>query len=567
MYALTRVKKEALTSLKKAIGKKYPVSIDMLGEPPDPKMGDVSFPCFALAKGMGRNPAEIATEIAAKIGPSSLIARVVAVGPYVNFSVDPIAFTQAVLSDVVKDGKRYGKSTTGRGKKVLVEYANLNTHKEIHIGHVRNLALGKSLVELLRRTGYSVTPVAYINDLGNNVARALWGVMKLHPGEEPPEDALNWLGSIYAEATAALEADEERKAEVSQIQRDLENMEGEVVPLWKKTQKWSMDALKAAYAELGLELDRIYEEHELIDETHEIVKKLLTQGIAKMSQGAAIVDFESEGLGVNLLRKSDGTLLYNAKDLALAYRKEADYAADRSLIVVDTRQSLAFKQLSKTLQRMGFPREVLHIPYDFVTLPEGAMSSRKGNIVRWTDVRDAMIEKLSQATRERHADWSDRKVRENARALAFASVQFMMLRQDPEKTLVFDMDEAMSTDGFSAPYILYTLARIESMKRKAEVLPEVIADKLTHPVEVMLARQIAHYPEVIQAAAAQYKPSLVAHYVFSLAQTFARYYEEVRILDANQLQFASARLALCDAVRQTLENALLSLGIPLVKEM
>ncbi|MBP9828285.1 arginine--tRNA ligase [Patescibacteria group bacterium] len=567
MYALTRVKKEALTSLKKAIGKKYPVSIDMLGEPPDAKMGDISFPCFALAKGMARNPAEIATEIAAKIGPSSLIARVVAVGPYVNFTVDGAAFVGAVLTDVVKDGKRYGKSTTGRGKKVLVEYANLNTHKEIHIGHVRNLALGKSLVELLRRTGYGVTPVAYINDLGNNVARALWGVMKLHPGEEPPEDALNWLGSIYAEATAALEADEERKAEVSQIQRDLENMEGEVVPLWKKSQKWSMDALKAAYAELGLELDHIYEEHDLIDETHEIVKKLLTQGIAKMSQGAAIVDLESEGLGVNLLRKSDGTLLYNAKDLALAYRKEADYAADRSLIVVDTRQSLAFKQLAETLDRMGFPREVLHIPYDFVTLPEGAMSSRKGNIVRWTDVRDAMIEKLSQATRERHADWSDRKVRDNARALAFASVQFMMLRQDPEKTLVFDMDEAMSTDGFSAPYILYTLARIESMKRKAEVIPEIVPEKLAHPVEIALAREMARYPGVIQAAAAQYKPSIVAHYAFSLAQIFARYYEEVRILDANELQFASARLALCDAVRQTLENALLSLGIPLVKEM
>lgn len=568
MYALAAAKKEIFTSLKKALGKKFPLTVDMLMDPPKPEYGDVSFPCFALAKGLGRNPAEIATELAAKIGLGKYVKEVKSAGPYVNFYFDERSFSAHVLSDVSKSKARYGKTTTGKGKKVLVEYANLNTHKEVHVGHLRNMALGLSTVRLLRMNGYEVTPVSYINDLGNNVARCLWGIEKFHAGEEPKDgERLNFLGKVYSEATNAIGDDPVKKAEVSDIQRQLENGEGEWLALWKKTHKWSMDGLKEVFAEFELELNKIYLEHELIDETHAIVKKLLTEGVAKVSEGAVIVDLEEQGTGINLLRKTDGTLLYNAKDLALAYKKEDDYQADRSIYVIDARQSLAMQQLAQTLKRMGFPRDVFHLSYDFVTLPEGAMSSRKGNIVPWSDLRDAMFSKLSAETVERHKDWSTRKVASNAKALTMASVKFAMLKNDPDKVLTFNMDEAMAHEGFSAPYILYTIARISTLLKKADILPEHHPELLTEAREIQLLRQLAKFPEVIQSAGANFAPSHIAQYAFELAQEFAGYYESVQILtDANHDRL-SARLELCNAVRQTLTNAMSTLGITVVKEM
>lgn len=568
MYALDTVKKEALTALKKAIGKKFGVSVDMLVRPPKSEYGDLSFPCFALAKGEGRNPAEIATELSAKIGPTKHIRRITSTGPYVNFTFDETAFGTVVLSDVLKGKKRYGRSTTGKGKRVLVEFANPNTHKEVHIGHLRNFAVGQAAVNLLRVNGYDVTPVSYINDLGNNVARCLWGLKKLHNGEEPaPAERLNFMGQVYAEATREIGEDPEKLAEVSEIQRQLENGEGEWVALWKKTHKWSMDGFKEVFAEFDLTIDRIYLEHTYIKEAHEIVNKLLTDGVAKMSQGAVIVDLEDEKLGVNLLRKSDGTLLYNAKDIALAYHKEADYHADRSMYVIDVRQSLAMKQLAATLKRMDFPREIIHLGYEMVTLPEGTMSSRKGTVVRWTDLRDAMIKELVDSTKLRHPDWSEKQVRTTAKALAMAAAKFMILRQDADRVIVFDVQEAMATEGFTGPYILYTIARISSIEAKTEILPELHVELLSHPTERSLIAKLAAYPEVVHMAGAHFRPSSIAQYAFDLAQEFARYYADVRILDDANQNIVAARLALAYAVRQTLMNALDILNISVVKAM
>ena len=567
MYALEIARKEALTALKKAIGKRFVVTNDMLEKPTKPEYGNIAFPCFALAKGMERNPAEIATELAAKMGPTKFIRKMTAVGPYVNFTFDEEAFAASVLADVLKGKKRYGRLTTGKGKRVLVEFANLNTHKEVHIGHLRNCMLGTATTNIFTANGYETTPVSYINDLGSNVAKCLWGLKHLHPNEEPAEgERLNFLGRVYTEATRAIEEDPTKKDEVSEIQNQLESGEGEWVTLWKTTHKWSMDNLKAVFDELGLTLDKIYLENELIGETHEIVNKLLTDGIAKMSEGATIVDLEDEKLGANLLRKSDGTLLYNAKDLALAYHKEADYHADRSIYVVDARQSLAMKQLAATLKRMGFPREITHLGYEMVTLPEGAMSSRKGNIVRYSDLRDAMIAELLASTKLRHPDWSEKQVKTTAKALAMAALKFVMLRHDPDKVLVFDMHEAMAAEGFTGPSVLYTIARIYRLEEKADVKPDASGAALRHPREMELVKLLADYPDVIALSGAHLRPSVVAQYAFELSAAFASYYAEVRILDGEH-EAVAARLALGYAVRQVLVNAMDILNISIVKTM
>ncbi len=568
MYALAAAKKEAYTALKKALGKSATVTVDMLLTPPKPEYGDLSFPTFELAKGLKRNPAEIASELAAKIGPSKYLKTISAVGPYVNFTFDDQVFSGHVLQDINKTKGRYGKSTTGKGKKVLIEYANPNTHKEVHVGHLRNFAVGLAAVKILEFNGYDVIPVSYINDLGNNVAKCLWGLKNLHPGEEPAEgERLNFLGKVYAEATANIGDDEVKKAEVSDIQRQLELMEGEWVPLWKKTQKWSLEGLTTIFNQFGLEFDRTYLESGLIEDTNNIVRRLLTEGLAKMSEGAVIVDLEDQKLGVNLLRKSDGTLLYNAKDLALAFRKETDYDADRLIIVVDARQSLAMRQLAATLKLMNFPGDVQQLAYDMVTLPDGAMSSRKGNIIRWDDLYQAMFAKLSKETADRHKDWSTRKITSTAQALTLSSVKFVMLRQDPEKVLTFDMDEATAAEGYTAPYILYTLARINTLLNKADIAPELRVEKLSETSEHKLIKLLAKFPDVVQQAGTTYRASVIAQYAFELSQEFASYYEAVRILDDKDADRVTARLGLLAAVRQTLTNAMAALGIGVVKEM
>ena len=568
MHAHALAKKEIFTSLKKAIGKQFTLSVDMIGAAPKPEMGDFAFPCFALAKGMGRNPAEIATELAAKIGPSSMIRKIVATGPYVNFFVDSATYGNAVLSDVLKGKKRYGRGTTGKGKRVLVEYAQPNTHKEFHVGHLRNAIYGQAIVNLTVANGYDVIAAAYIGDIGAHVAKAVWGLKKFF-GETKiaKEERVNVLGDAYTRATQYIEEHPDVKEEIAEIQRKLEAEEQPWFGLWEETRQWSLDDFKKIFAELGVKPSVWYYESEVEKPGKELVNTMLVQAIAKKSEGATIVDLAEENLGVFLVLKTDGSSLYATKDLALALQKDRDYHADRQIFVIDVRQSLYMKQLFATLKRIDFHKELMHLGYEMVTLPDGAMSSRKGNIIRYIDLRDAMVSALFDSTKLRHPEWKEKKIAANALTLTLAAVKFMMLRQDPGKIIVFDMEEAMSTDGFSGPYMLYTIARIQSLMGKTSLVPKPDAGLLLHPIESLLLKRLAEFPDIILQAGIDAKPSSIAQYAFDLAQEFSRYYAEVRILDGADDATLGARVALVAAIDQVLRNAMDILGIDVVKEM
>ncbi|NBS41250.1 arginine--tRNA ligase [bacterium] len=567
MYAIQRAKQQVLTELKKAIGKEYTPSVDELSYPPDVKMGDLSFACFALAKGLKRNPAELATEIAAKIGPKEFIKSIVALGPYVNFTLDGSAFPSAVISEIGELGGKYGTSDVGAGKRIMVEYAQPNTHKELHVGHLRNFTVGQLLVNVLRANGYDVIPTSYINDLGANVARCVWAVKNLANGVVPEgEDPMTFLQRMYVEATARGEADEKVREEVSQIQRDLEEGKGPLRSTWKKTWKWSVAYIKAAFKELGLPIDVWYFESDLIKDTKSTVEDLIKRGIVVSSQGAWIVNLEEEKLGANLLVKTDGTLLYNAKDIALALKKEEDYHPLRSLYVIDARQSLAMNQLFATMKRMGFDRDLEHVSYEFVTLKDGAMAGRKGNIVRYEAFRDDMLAMAAEETRKRHADWNEKNIAKTARAIAFGAIRFAMLKQDLDKVIVFDAKEAMSFDGFTGPYLLYTYARMKSILKKAKNVAAVPPCVFTQPAEHKLVSMLAKYPETVFAVGQSGRLSTVAQALFDLCKTFAEFYEQVPVLSAEPDVVAS-RVALVRAASVALENGLGLLGMDIVDEM
>jgi len=569
MTTLHQAKQLVLTELKKAVGKEYTPSVDDLSYPPDAKLGDLSFACFSLAKGLKRNPVEIATEIAAKIGPKGFIRSIASAGPYVNFSLDDAAFCGTVVAEVAAEKKAYGTSEVGAKKRIMVEYANLNTHKDVHIGHLRNMLVGQTVIDVLRVNGYDVIPTSYINDLGANVALCVWAVKNLAHGVIPEgEERISFLQRMYVEATALSKADEKVHAEVSQVQRDLEAGKGPLLSTWKKTHSWSVKYLKAVFKEFNLPIDVWYFESDLIKDTKRTIEDLIARGIVTSSQGAWIVDLEEEKLGANLLVKTDGTFLYNAKDIALAMKKEEDHHPMRSIYVIDARQSLLMQQLFATLKRMGFTKDLQHLSYEFVTLKEGAMSSRTGNIVRWEPFRDEMFKIATEETARRHADWDAKKVAKVAHAVAFSAIRFGMLKQDLDKKITFDMAEAMSFEGFTGPYLMYSFARMKSILKKGSKGRRVEGSKSREwvPAEHALALALAKYPEVVFAAGQTLRISTVSQYLFDLCQAFSTFYENAPVISAEPAVQAS-RLAIVEAAAQTLKNGLALLGIETVDEM
>ena len=568
MYTLDKARKEALASLKKTLGKKFPVTTDMLTTPPNPELGDLAFGCFSLAKGQGRSPLEIATEIAAHLEPSTLINKISSAGPYVNFHFNEANFASLVLHDVLKMKKRYGQGTIGKGKKVLVDYAQPNTHKEFHVGHIRNALLGQAIINVLKASGYETVGAAYIGDIGAHVAKALWGYDKWYKDVKIEKaDRAKVLGEIYTRATQFVAEHEEAKAEIAEVQRKLEAEEEPWTSMWKETREWSLASFRSIFAELGVKPDVWYFESQVEKPGKELVRKMLVDGIAKKSEGATIVDLEEDKLGAFLILKTDGSSLYATKDLPLAFKKDADYHADRQIFVIDVRQSLYMKQLFATLRRLNFTPDLVHIGYEMVTLPEGAMSSRTGNIVKYEDLRDTMQAKLAAETAERHADWREKKIKANAEVLTQAGIAFTMLRQDPGRIITFDMAEAMSVEGFTGPYILYTIARIYSLEAKADMPSIMLGEQLTHPLEQQMLRQVADFPNVVSKTAASFQVSMIAQATYNLAKIFAEYYHEVRVLDDVNRERKGARLALMAAVRQTLMNGCELLGMESVKEM
>lgn len=568
MYTIQKAKTEFLQAIKQAAPAGFVPSLEDLEVPPDQKMGDLAFPCFDLAKGLKRNPAEIATELAAKIGPKGFIAEAKAVGPYVNVVLDTKPFGEAVYAQMKELGDEYGTSDVGQDKRLMVEFANLNSHKDVHIGHVRNLFVGQAAVNLLKASGYDVIPVAYINDLGLHVAKSIWCMKTHHMGEEvAPENRIAFLRDVYVEANRILEEQPSLSAQVTETFQHLEEQRGDEIALWKETRGWSIDYLKQVYDELDLTVDHWYFESEVIGKTKKIIEELIKKGIVKESEGAWIVDLKDQDLGVNLLIKSDGTLLYNAKDLGLAMKKEEDYHPTRSIYVVDERQSHALRQLFATLKLMGFERELQHLSYEFVTLEGGAMAARKGNVIRYEDLRDALLEEARRETSSRHEDWTKKKIEKITRAIAFAAMRFSMLKQDNGKKIIFNLKDAVSFEGFTGPYLLYTYARIQSLLKKAgRKKPKATAATLTHPTEHQLVFLLAKYPEIVFDTAQTLQPSMLSQYLFDLAKTFAEFYEHVPVLTKEGSE-RSERLALVKSVGEVLEFGLALLGIDLIDEM
>ncbi len=566
-----------------------PVNASEIVIPPTSEVGDVAFGCFKLAKTLGKSPAELAIQLAEKLtGTDVTIASAVAAGPYVNFRLHLPSLMQRVVAEAATQGEAFGQNDSRKSETILFEYANPNTHKEIHVGHLRNFILGASLVRILRRSGANVIPVSYINDIGTHVAKCLWqlvtsqGVLIEGFGMAQVDAVIDavplekhsarYLGQVYADATKALEEkSEEKQAQVSAVHAALEGHDPAWEALWRETKRWCMDEMAQIFDELGVRIERQYFDSECVDRAHAILNQLEAKGIAQMSQGALVIDMEAEKLGFMLLRKSDGSLLYAAKDLALAELKLHEYPAlQQSLVLVDVRQSLNFRQLAEALKRMGVHQSFGYLGYELVTLPEGAMSSRKGNIITFHSFRDTVIEQAKSTTVARHVDWNEGKVEYTAWCLAQAGMKYGMLKQDPEKPITFDIKAALAFDGDTGPYIQYAVTRLGSILKKANVTDTLQSDLdfsgLSENAERALLVRIAQFTEMCRRAAREMKPSIVSQWCFALAQDVNAFYRDVPVMDA-AFGIKQARLQLVMLARRTLIQGLDLLGIAVPEEM
>lgn len=547
-----------------------------LVNPPQSHLGDLAFGCFILAKNLKKGPPQVSGEIAANFPSSPYIEKAQAAGPYLNITFTPKAHGDLVLKTVL-DGSYFKKPLVEKLPKTMIEYSQPNTHKELHVGHMRNLCLGDAIVRMLRYSGRDIISSTFPGDMGTHVAKCLW-YMKKHNQEPAPANGKGeWLGRMYSKANLLLEdqigtpQEEVNRQELTAILKQLESAKGPYYDLWKETREWSIQLMKKVYKWADVEFDEWYFESEMDAPSTAWVKELFAEGKLEMSEGAIGKNLESENLGFCLLLKSDGTGLYATKDLLLAKHKFEDKQIEKSVYVVDMRQALHFKQVFRVLEMLGFEqaKNCFHLQYNYVELPDGAMSSRKGNIVPLTDLVHKMEDHVKTTYLSRYKDeWSIEDVELIAGQVAKGAIFYGMLRMDTNKKIVFDMNEWLKLDGESGPFIQYSYARIASLGRKfprASQAPDW--SLLTHASERQMMQSMGGLNTAIAQAAENFKPSAICGYLYDMAKNFNVFYHECPIGTEKDVATREARLALAEAVGRTLKEGLAVLGIPAPEKM
>src|SRR5512138_331862 len=530
---------------------------------------------------------EIAEQVKAEIGSVPGISRVEAVKGYLNLYFTTSEYARRVVDEVLTSAADFGRGAP-KGERVMVEYAQPNTHHSFHIGHYRNTMLGEVLARLVEFAGFDTVRASYPGDIGLGVITILWAYDKFYKGQEPQgvHERGQWLLKIYAEATAMLEPKEnetpEEKAkreaydaERREMYRKWDAGDPYVRELWRVTREWSLEELRDILEMLDVKMDVWFYESEVDEPSKAIVDELIAKGIAEdeRPQGPVIVKID-EKLGLTkekyrtmVVLRSDGTTLYSTKDLALAKRKIEQYHVDRSIYVVDFRQALHFQQVFKILELWGFPQaaKCYHLSYGYVTLPEGAMSARRGRVVLFKDVADEAVKRVLAVESERSGNIPEAERVEIAKQIGLGALTYSILSVDNNKDIVFNIDEALSFDGRTGPYIQNAHVRATSILKKSslkvEDLPPTTFDFELTKHEIELIEQISRFPNAVQQAANEYRPLVMAAYAYDLANAFHSFYHAVPVLQNEDENIKNARLRLVAAAKQTLANALRLLDI------
>lgn len=536
--------------------------------PPNKEMGDYAFPCFKLAKIFRKAPNAIAEDLAGKIQPTDDINKIVNLGGYVNFFINKESLAKKVINQVLSEKENYGKSEFGKGKTVVVEFSSPNIAKPFHIGHVRTTVIGNALSKIYQSQGYHVEKLNHLGDYGTQfgkliVAYKLWG-----DKQAVEKDPIKELLKLYIRFHDEAEAKPEMEDEAREWFTKLENGDQEAKELWQWFRDESLKEFSRVYDLLDIDFDSYVGESFYSDKMPAVIEELKEKNLLVESDGAMIVDLEDSKLPPALIQKRDGSTLYLTRDLASAFYRKKIYNFDKSIYVVGAQQELHFKQCFEIIKRMGYDwyKDMVHVQFGMVALEEGTMSTRKGRVVFLEDVLNQAIDRTRQIIEEKNPDAEN--IYEVAKAVGVGAVVFQELSNSRIKDYTFSWDRTLSFEGETGPYVQYTHARCCAVLRKADqpISADINYEALSDQDAADVLSVLETFNKSIMTAMKKNEPHIVTRFVLDLAQAFNKFYHNSPILVEDD-DLRAARLALVEATRQTIENALKILGMKAPQKM
>jgi len=558
-----------------------------IGFPPSPDLGHFAVACFPLAKQFRQSPVAIAEKLADNMAADDVLQKVVATGPYLNLTVSTALLFGDLCSEIIAKKNSYGESAGGDDKRVMVEYLSPNTNKPLHLGHLRNGALGMSVARLYESTGHRVVKANLINDRGVHICKSMLAWQRWGDGSTPAsegEKGDHFVGSWYVRFAREADRDADLENQVQQMLRQWEAGDRETVDLWKRMNSWVYEGFSRTYHDFGLEFDVFYYESNTYKLGKDVIRKgLAAKVFAKDAHGNTVFDLPAKEFGqekngeakkVTVLRP-DGTSLYISQDIATSILKIEEHNLNFSIYVVGSEQEYHFKCLFQILADLGYEwaQDCYHLSYGMVYLPEGKMKSREGKIVDADDLIAEMNKLAEDEIRRRdpEATLSDDEVKSRAQKIGLGAVKFYLLRVRPTQSINFDPAESISFDGFTGPYCQYAYARIFGILEKAGsagwVLENVDFSQLGNPEELQLLQKLIEFPAEVEGAVRELNPSRVAAHIFNTAKAFNQFYNKHQVIQAGNQQLVNARLALIKATAVVIKKGLDLLGIDVLENM
>lgn len=553
-----------------------PVDRIIIETPPKQEMGDLAFPMFPFARDFKKAPPAIAADLMEQLG-QSLPGSVKTSGPYLNVFIGREAVFTSIIKLVNNQKEDYGKTSSLKDQKVMVEFSSPNTNKPLHLGHLRNDILGESTARILEAAGAEVKKVNLINNRGVHICKSMLAYSLFGNGDTPESTGKkgdHFVGDYYVKFNNWVKEDPSADEKAQELLKKWEDGDEETRELWAKMNKWTLDGINETYERTDISFDTFYYESETYLSGKDIVLKGLEDKIFyKDDDGSIRLDMSDIGLDTKVLLRSDGTSVYVTQDLGTAIARHDDFPFDRLVYVVGNEQEYHFKVLFYAFKKLGFDwaDQLHHLSYGMVNLPEGKMKSREGTVVDADDLveqlENLVVEEIKNKGREEDLD----DVKGTAHAIALGALNYYLLHISPLKDMVFNPKESLSFTGNTGPYMQYMGARISSMLRKfgeSDYSKGLFKAELLSSDEAWeLIKLAANFPSVVDQAAMEMNPSIIAAYVYDLSRNFSKFYHENQILNNEDINLVVTRIELAKTVHQILKNAFKLINIQFLEKM
>ena len=539
--------------------------LNLLEYPPDPAMGDIALPCFKLSRILRRSPVQIANALAPCIG-GDCVERAEAVNGYLNIYLSGAYLLSRLVPRILEEKENYGAPDIGQGRVVVLDYSSPNVAKPFHIGHLGTTVIGHSLKKLHEFAGYNCIGINYLGDWGTQFGKLILAYRMWGSREAVGTGGIDELVSLYVRINNAISGNEAEGiapdpvlAEKARAEfHKMEMGDPDNIALWKWFVQISLEEYQKTYRQLDITFDSYKGESFYTDKMPAQVQKLRDKGLLKLDDGASIVDLSAYDMPPCLILKRDGSTLYPTRDIAAAVYRKQEYHFDKCIYVTSAQQILHFRQWFKVVELMGYDwyDELVHVPYGTVSVNGAKLATRTGNVVLLRDLFGAAIEKVTEIMETKNPALKGRT--DVAEAVGVGAIVFYYLSNNRIKDINFSMEEALSFDGNTGPYVQYTYARACSILEKAGVTdgtPAPAELTLTDPLEKVLCVTLSEFEERVRMALRDYEPSYITRYILDVATAFNRFYHDCAIVTAEDAAVRETRLALTRATKYVLGRA------------